>query len=343
MSDAMAQQATSTRWWIGLTLIVAALVTARAFIGEGMGRVYVQDEQKAFVAETASAGEAAVWREVPMGTLDSVVISRSASRTPGEYRTAEAADPGQRSIVLSWPRTIGLWVAAFFTLAVLSFLIGDNPIYKFTECVVVGVSAAYWMVVGFWDTLVPQLLAKLAPGTIREWCTPGLEGDSTSWLLLVPLLLGAMLMAQLSSRARTVGLWPLAFVVGCFAGLKLVGHIESDVIEQCRATILPLMVCDDAGSFLLWESLRNALIVVGVLSSLAYFVFSIEHRGGFGKVARVGVWYLMITFGAAFGFTVMGRIALLAARFEFLFIDWLWLIDPKSERVSATVVSMLVG
>jgi len=46
----------------------------------------------------------------------------------------------------------------------------------------------------------------------------------------------------------------------------------------------------------------------------------------------VGIWYLMITFGAAFGFTVMGRIALLAARVEFLFDDCLWLIDPNHFR-----------
>ena len=48
----------------------------------------------------------------------------------------------------------------------------------------------------------------------------------------------------------------------------------------------------------------------------------------------------MITFGAAFGFTVMGRIALLAARIEFLFDDWLWLIDPNEQR---TIVESAVG
>ena len=56
------------------------------------------------------------------------------------------------------------------------------------------------------------------------------------------------------------------------------------------------------------------LVLVGVLSVLAYFFFSVEHRGPVGGAARVGIWYLMITFGASFGFTVMGRIALLAAR-----------------------------
>ncbi len=50
-------------------------------------------------------------------------------------------------------------------------------------------------------------------------------------------------------------------------------------------------------------------------------------------MAKVGIWVLMITFGAAFGYTVMGRIALLAIRFEFLLDDWLWLIDPGARRV----------
>jgi hypothetical protein len=52
---------------------------------------------------------------------------------------------------------------------------------------------------------------------------------------------------------------------------------------------------------------------------------------------------LMITFGAAFGYTVMGRIALLAARFEFLLDNWLWLIDPAGRRVVATMLGGWLG
>ena len=65
------------------------------------------------------------------------------------------------------------------------------------------------------------------------------------------------------------------------------------------------------------------------------------YLGVVGGVARVGIWFLMITFGAAFGFTVMGRIALLAARFEFLFDDWLWLIDPTNQRTLADAAAVL--
>ena len=46
----------------------------------------------------------------------------------------------------------GFWVtfAAFLTLAIMSFLYRDNPFYKFAEHLFVGVSAAYWMCMGFW-------------------------------------------------------------------------------------------------------------------------------------------------------------------------------------------------
>ncbi len=83
--------------------------------------------------------------------------------------------------------------------------------------------------------------------------------------------------------------------------------------------------------------------MVGTICTLVYFFFSVEHKGAVGRVARVGIWYLMITFGAAFGFTVMGRVTLLAARFEFLMDDWLWLIDPRNLRDAAVAAGALLG
>ena len=62
-----------------------------------------------------------------------------------------------------------------------------------------------------------------------------------------------------------------------------------------------------------------------------------------GHTARVGIWVLMVTFGAAFGYTVMGRIALLAIRIEFLFDDWLWLIDPREARELEAAAALLPG
>ena len=71
----------------------------------------------------------------------------------------------------------------------------------------------------------------------------------------------------------------------------------------------------------------QGMLVMGVLASLTYFYFSVEHRGVIKHVARYGIWVLMITFGSSFAFTVMGRITLLTVRLEFLLGRWLGLID----------------
>lgn len=247
---------------------------------------------------------------------------------------ATAADRVSGVARISWSRTIGIWTAAFFTLCIFSYLYRDNPFYKIAESVVVGVSAAYWMVVGFWTTIIPNLLGKLFPAWIQSWAMPGLSPVRTeSWYwYLIPLVLGIMLLWRLSPVGSWIARWPLAFIIGTTAGIRLVGFIQADFLSQINSSIVPLIVMTDK-SFDFWQSVKNTVGFLSVLVCLVYFFFSIEHVGFAGKVSRVGIWVLMITFGAAFGYTVMGRIALLAIRLEFLFDDWLWLIDPTGKRV----------
>ena len=58
----------------------------------------------------------------------------------------------------------------------------------------------------------------------------------------------------------------------------------------------------------------QVLLLFALLAVLLYFYFSVAHTGAIGKVSRVGVWILMIGFGASFGWTVQGRIALAIGR-----------------------------
>ncbi|MCH2145062.1 MAG: hypothetical protein MK082_07930 [Phycisphaerales bacterium] len=357
--------------WGVIVVAIVGLVILRSFIGTGMGRVYVQPEDLAFVQLAPSVDNATESATDPKwvrtdseegkayieANPDAEIIGwvEYAPAAPSSYFRQQAslassdgggASIGMNPIIISWPRTIGLWVAAFFTLAIFSFLYRDNPFYKFAESVVVGVSAGYWMVVGFWDVIIPNLVQRLLPVFSKSYFTPGMElpGEwSAYWpnlFYIIPLVLGIMLILRLVPKCGWLSLWPLAFIVGTMAGLRLVGYIEGDFLSQIKASIVPLYVegTDTTTTFrtywgTFWASLSNILIVVGVLATLVYFFFSIEHKGVVGGTARVGIWYLMITFGAAFGFTVMGRIALLAARVEFLFDDWMWLIDPNQQRV----------
>ncbi|MFQ5733140.1 MAG: hypothetical protein ACE5KM_14455 [Planctomycetaceae bacterium] len=247
---------------------------------------------------------------------------------------ADATDQVAKTMRISWGRTAGVWTAAFFTLCIFSYLYRDNPLYKLAESVVVGVSAAYWMVVGFWTTVIPNLIGKLFPGWTQSWAMPGLSTVRTDdWFYyVIPLILGVMLLWRLAPTGAWIARWPLAFIIGTTAGIRLVGFIQADFLSQIRSSIAPLIVMRD-GDFNFWDSVKNVISFVGVLVCLVYFFFSFEHKGFVGKVSRVGIWVLMITFGAAFGYTVMGRIALLAIRLEFLVDDWLWLIDPTGKRI----------
>ncbi len=253
----------------------------------------------------------------------------------GSYVGASASEAAVGVARFDLSRTVGIWVAALLTLFVFSFLYRDNPLYKFAESTVVGVSAAYWMVVGFWTTLIPNLLGVLFPAWIQSWAQPGLSPLYVEYwqLSFIPLILSAMLVWRLMPVGGWISRWPLAFIIGATAGIRLIGYLEADFISQINNSILPLIVMDAERRFEPWDTLKNLLIITSILACLVYFFFSFEHKGVVGQVSRVGIWVLMITFGAAFGYTVMGRIALLAIRFEFLFDDWLWLIDPTDQRL----------
>ncbi len=251
----------------------------------------------------------------------------------------ESAVPPKESIrsntQLNIPRTMGVWIAAGLTLCIFSFLYKDNPFYKFAESILIGISAAYWMVVGIWTVMIPNLFGKIAPITTARIFTPGTI-SAVEYYYYIPFVLGIMLIWRLAPRGGWIARWPLALIIGTTAGLRLVAYLETDFISQISNTILPLIaIASTDGKYIFhWgDTIKNWTILIGVLTATVYFFFSAEHTGVLKPVSRVGIWFLMITFGAAFGNTVMGRITLLSQRFEFLLDDWLWIIDPLSNRL----------
>ena len=139
---------------------------------------------------------------------------------------------------------------------------------------------------------------------------------------------------RLSPKGGWISRWALAFIVGTTAGLNLPRFLRSDFIEQISSTFMPLLVnWQGLGHFFSNLSLSasgqlvsmasNLVIFLGVFCGLIYFFFSKEHKGAFGTASRMGIWVLMITFGASFGYTVMGRISLLVGRLTFLLDEWL--------------------
>ncbi len=298
-----------------LVVLAGGFLAFRAATAE-FGKVYSKTETVTFSEEVKQE----VGDRVTPWTTEKVVERSEARDESG------ALAPG---VHVNMSRTIGLWVAAVGTLCMMSFLVGDNVLYKIVEAVVVGASAAYAMVVGFWTGIIQNLFGKLAPALVRNSVLPGTPGDQVSeYIYIVPLVLSVLMLWRLAPAGGWIARWPLAFFIGATAGIRLIAYLEADFVQQIATTIVPFLVAAKDGSFDLASSVKNVTIVISVLTCLVYFFFSVEHRGAVGVTARVGIWVLMITFGAGFGMTVMGRIALISDRLSFLFYDWLWLPKP---------------
>ncbi len=219
---------------------------------------------------------------------------------------------------------VGIWVGAALTLCVFSFLYRDNPLYKFAEHLFVGVSAGYFIILRFWTVIVTNLwepLQKAFAGhgvSDRVGMFAAQQGDYRGWLL-IPAILGLLLFARLFGKISWISRWSLALIIGVYAGLKTTGFAQGDFIEQVLASLQPLWTGHIGSSI-------NALIfMVGIICSLLFFFFSREHKGALGAASKLGISFLMVSFGAGYGYTVMSRVSLLIGRFQFLLEDWLGL------------------
>lgn len=186
---------------------------------------------------------------------------------------------------------------ALFTLAIFSFLYKDNPMFKFAEHVFAGLSAGYYFGLIFQSVIRQQVWMPLT--------------QDGRWIVLIPGIMGLLMFARFFPRIGWTTRLPLAFVIGSTAGIMFIQQLHGMVLPQVGRTLLPL------------DSVRNVLIIVGVLATLIYFYFSKPHTGALGWIASVGIAFIMVAFGAHFGYTVMARVSLLIGRVQFLLVDWL--------------------
>ncbi len=211
---------------------------------------------------------------------------------------------------------IGIWIGALLTIGIFSFIYGDNPLYKFCEAIFVGVSAGHWFVTLFWTVFVAKLIRNVEIG-LNTFITQGFSAgmaDYMHWSYIFGGLLGFLMLLRLFPKIGWISRWSLAFVVGTTSGLFFINYLVSNGLRQIEKSILT------------FTSVGNIVIIVGTFCGLIYFFFSKEHKGTFGGFARIGIWFLMITFGASFGYTVMSRMSLLIGRMDYLLGNWLGLI-----------------
>ena len=239
---------------------------------------------------------------------------------------------------------LGAWLVVLLSLCIFSYLYNDNPFYKAAEHLFIGVSAGYWASLFFWTQIQPNLFGRLWPSRIVEedgsilksiWYAiyeifnfistgfgvlnrnvfpeGGIGEREMQLSYVIPFILGIFMLLRLVPKFGYLARWAIAYIVGMTAGLRFYSFLNSNVRMQIQASAIDFT--SD------WISIINALILfIGTITGLIYFFFSKEHKGTIGKLSKIGIYFLMIKFGASFGFAVMGRISLLIGRMNDLLL-----------------------
>ena len=200
-------------------------------------------------------------------------------------------------------------IGAIATLAIYSILYRENPVFRFFEHVFIGLAAGY----GFYFTIDTVLKPN--------WWTPMVEEGKWWWVLA--LLVGSLFYLIYSRRLVWISRLLMVSLMALSAGATFKGFVTF-YVPQMVASFKPIFVAKAP-----FVAPTNLLIFVTLVTVMSYFFFSFEHRHpAIRGSAKMGRWMLMVSFGAIFGSTVMGRMSLFIDRAAFLLFDFLRL-SPK--------------
>jgi hypothetical protein len=204
-----------------------------------------------------------------------------------------------------------VWVASILTLAIFSFLYRENAFYRFAEHLYVGVANGYAITFYWHRVLVPSLFSRVGGQT---------PVGTKVWLIAVGII-GAFYFTRFIPRISWLVRIPIAILLGYACGSSIPRALDAEIIQQARATMItradfqPVM-----------QGIWAVILFIGVICTISYFFFSAERRGALKPVSYAGIIFIMVGFGASFGYTVMARISLFIGRLQFLLGDWLGLI-----------------
>lgn len=188
-------------------------------------------------------------------------------------------------------------VASWICIMLYTMLYGDNIVSRTAEHIYMGVIAAYELVINlkfFWDKGVTQI-AK--PGGIH---------------FIIPVILGIMIYARLSSSTRWLYRYPMAILMGSMLGVTIRTTVFSQIIDQMLGNFPPIAPLTGVP---VGQAINNLIIIVGSLSAIVFFIFSRRFTGPERYVHRFGRLVLLGGFGATYGNTVSYRYELMAGTF----------------------------
>ena len=221
------------------------------------------------------------------------------------------------------------------TLAIYSFLIKENPFYRFFEHLFIGIAAGFLPVFTVKFFAYPKVLEPMLGLDIVTF-PDGTTSKPYNYLYLLylfPACFGMLYYTVYTKRFSWMVKLVIGFSLGASAGLSFKGFFAEN-LPQLYASFRPLVVFTD-GSFDWWASVQNAFFIYTLLAVMFYFFFTFKSESRVASgVSTSGRWLMMVCFGSFFGSTVMARLALLVERLQFLITDWIGSLGSLAKVVA---------
>ncbi|MBU0510537.1 MAG: hypothetical protein KJ638_02400, partial [Chloroflexi bacterium] len=148
---------------------------------------------------------------------------------------------------------IGVLLGFTFSIFVLSYIWGDNPFFRLSVHIFVGVAAGYATIVTFYNIILPYLIFPLVS-----------DNRSEMILAVVYLIPAALVLCKISPRLSKLGNPALAMLVGIGAAAAIGGAVIGTIQPQLSASI---------NLFGTNNLIDAAIILLGTLTTLIYFHF----------------------------------------------------------------------
>ncbi len=196
-------------------------------------------------------------------------------------------------------------VGFILTLMVLSYLIGDNPLFRIAVHLFIGAASGYAALAAWHYVLLPKLIQPL-----------GSADPSQLVMVLIPLVLCFTLLAKLSPRISWLGSFAMALLVGVGAATALSGAVMGTLIPQSRAA-MNAFATPGFTSFV-----QGVFMLGGTALTLVYFQFGAS-RAADGTVKRnalvellawLGRIFIVVTLGVLFAGVYLAALSALLER-----------------------------
>lgn len=217
------------------------------------------------------------------------------------------------------PGLISAAVSFIFTILILSYLIGDNPLFRAAIYVFVGAAAGYVAAVAWNEVIYPALVGPILSGSAFEGPVQGIAVG-------VPLLGSLLLLFKVSPRLSSIGQLPMAYLVGVGAAVAIGGAVLGTLLPQISATFnsFDLVSAGVSGADTAFMFFNGVVVLLGVIGTLAYFHFGATqtddgsvHRNPIVNILTwIGRVYIAITFGVLFAGVYMAALTALIERMD---------------------------